>query len=149
MEKGDLIPNGAIVVVADFSKALILINAATGQSPKLIMLKHLEADPNPAAHEQGADAPGRVVWGTHKSAVEITNYHEVEGRRFIGEVARHVHGIAAKEGADRLVLVAPPRSLAALREELAATEDSARIVMTVSKDLVNFPVDEIVRKLTS
>ncbi|MGV0817236.1 host attachment protein [Martelella sp. AMO21009] len=145
----DMIPHGALVIVADFSKALIFRNIASGQKPKLDLLQHMDAPPNPAAHEQGTDRPGRVVSDSHRSAVEITNFHELAGQKFIKDVAERAHEIAASEEIDRLVLVAPPRSLAALREALASTEDTGRIVMSVSKDLVNFPVDEIAENLSA
>lgn len=52
------IPNGAWIMVADHSKAILLVNRGTPVVPQLEVRKVLEAPDNPATHEQGADAPG-------------------------------------------------------------------------------------------
>ena len=142
------IPNGAWIMVADHSKALLLVNKGTPAAPQLEVKKVLEAPENPATHEQGVDAPGTVYAGSHHSSVDQTDWHAVAGRRFL-ELAAEAVDIAKGLGEFKsLVLVAPPKALAELRN-IISDAVKASVVGELDKDLVNLPVAKIAQHLAA
>lgn len=100
--------------------------------------------------EIDADAPGRGAAprgeGRHAVAQHHVDPHEEEARRFARELADELDR-ARKEGRfDRLVLVAPPAFLGALRE--AFPEPLKRTVANeIQKELTRSKPDEIREKL--
>jgi protein required for attachment to host cells len=70
------------------------------------------------------DRPGRSqtrLRGTYGSGLERTLPHRTELRRFAHELATYLNDGARVRAFDRLVLVAPPKLLGMLREELSPT----------------------------
>ncbi|MHB2210848.1 host attachment protein [Methylobacterium sp. CM6257] len=141
-----MIPRGGYVVVGDGRRALVLRNDGPGIQPCLRVQKVFEAAANPPTHEQGTDRPPRVRTADRRSAIEQADWHEMAEHRFTGEVAaalgRTLDPVAA------LVIVAPPRTLAALRHALPEPLKRA-VIAEVAKDLTKHPVSEIQRQLCS
>jgi len=138
------IPHDALVFIGDGRKALFLRNAGDAKYPDL-KVERVFAEENPPTHEQGTDRPGRGVEssGTHRrSSVEQTDWHHLEEHRFTQRVAAALEDLVRKRGVPALVIVAPPRTLADLRNAFHA-DVKKRIVAEVGKDLTKHPVADI------
>lgn len=137
------------VIVCDGRKGLLLRNAGDATMPNLVVEQLFEAPPNPASREQLSDAPGsHPNRYAPSSSVKEADPHQIAETAFVTEIGRTVSRLCGEKGIERLVVVAPPRALAALREAL---DDVARkrIVAEVDKDLTKHPVDEIEKVLTA
>jgi protein required for attachment to host cells len=91
--------HGDWVFVGDGQKALFLINEGDEKSPNLRRLSVLES-PDPPSREQGSDAPGRAYSsvGEIHSAVEETDWHELQKERFAVSIAE-IDGEVLMDGA--------------------------------------------------
>jgi protein required for attachment to host cells len=143
------IPQDAIVFVGDGRKALFLRNAGDEKFPNL-KTEQVFVDHNPATHDQGTDKPGRVyasaVAGGRRAAVEPTDWHQLEEHRFARMVAEAFEKLVRERKVKAAVIVAPPRTLADLRQ--AFHDDvKTRIIAEVDKDFTKHPVYEIERHL--
>lgn len=142
------IPHNALVFVGDGRKALFLRNVGDEISPNLRAEKVIE-DENPPTHEQGSDRPGHLREagpGGRRSAVEPTDWHDIEEHRFVQRVAAVLEHMVRTTKATALVVVAPPRALADLRN--AFHSDVKRcIVAELNEDLTKIPVWEIEKRL--
>jgi protein required for attachment to host cells len=107
-------------------------------------------DENLPSHEQGTERAGRVSKASQtggRSAVEPTDWHELEEQHFVRMVAAAMERLIRANKVKALVVVAPPRALAELR--LAFHPDvKACILAEVNKDLTKHPVGEIEKHLT-
>ena len=142
------IPHEAWIIICDGHKAMIAQNTGTPANPRLRVSETLRAPFNPATHEQGSDRPGRTIKsaGNRRSAVEMTDLHEEEERAFLTGATRKFAEIALQQHAKALVLVAPPRALAVLREHLGSAATDL-VVVEIVKDLTKHPIAEIERLL--
>jgi protein required for attachment to host cells len=143
------IPHDAIVFVGDGRKALFLRNAGDEKFPHF-MTEQVFVDQNPATHDQGSERPGRLFAGAsardQRSAIEPTDWHEIEERRFARMVAEAFEKLVRERKVKAVVIAAPPRTLADLRQ--AFHDDvKARIVAEVDKDFTRHPVYEIEKHL--
>jgi protein required for attachment to host cells len=141
--------HGAWVFVGDGQKALFLINEGDAKFPTLRRLSVWE-NHDPPSREQGSDAPGRAFSsvGEIHSAVENTDWHELEKERFAVSVAERINKAALANQFEQIVIVAPPKILGDLRREyMKATE--AKVVAEVAKDLTNHTIADIERLLTA
>jgi len=142
------IPHDAFVFVGDGGKALFLRNEGDEKFPNLVT-ERVFVDNDPPTREQGTDAPGRVYSGAHalgRSAVETTDWHEIEKDRFAKRVSAALEDVVRKRAAPALVIVAPPHILADLRRALHP-DVKARVVAEIDKDLTKHPVREIERHI--
>jgi len=141
--------HGAWVFVGDGQKALFLINEGDEKFPNLRRLS-AEEHPDPPSHEQGSDAPGRAYSsvGGIRSAVEETDWHELEKERFAASIADRINKAALSNAFDQIVIVAPPKILGELRRDFTK-ETEAKIVAEIPKDLTNHTISEIERLLTA
>ena len=143
------IRHGDWVVVCDGKKALMLENAG---DEKFLNLKIRETREHPDAKtsEIGASAPGRAFQsvGTHRSAMEQTDWHDQEEQRFLQDLAGHLDAAVKAGHAKSIVIVAPPRALGVLRP--AYSHDLKQVVVAeIDKDFVKMPVYEIEKHLAS
>src|SRR5437899_4290165 len=142
------IPHNALVFVGDGRKALFLRNDGNPLHPSLKM-EQVHEDENPPTREQGTDRPGRLNNPTgQRNAVEIADWHDLEQHRFARRVAGAMEQLVRERDVKALVVVAPPRTLADLREALHA-DVKARIIAEIHKDLTRHPIDEIAQYLTA
>ncbi len=142
------IPHDALVFVGDGQKALFLRNAGDAAFPNLTT-ERVFADENPPTHEQGTDRPGRAFKRAAtnlRSGVETTDWHELEKERFARRVASALEQLVRREKVKAIVVVAPPRTLAELRNAFHADVKN-RIVAEIDKDLTKHPVGEIEKHL--
>lgn len=99
------IPHNALVFVGDGRKALFLRNAGDEKFPNLKTEKVFE-DENPPTHEQGSERPGRVSKASgHRSAVEPTDWHDIEEHRFARKVAAAMEQMVRAIRAKALIIV--------------------------------------------
>ena len=85
---GVSIEHNAWVMVGDGEKALFFRNEGDATNPDLQIIEVMEQD-NPRTGEQGTDRPGRThsSMGTHRSAMQETNWHKLEKHRFAKQIA--------------------------------------------------------------
>ena len=143
------IPHGGVVFVGDGRKALFLRNDGDEKYPYL-KTERVYLDDNPATREQGTDRPGRVSEAAHgeqRSAVGQADWHEIEEQHFARRVAASLEHLIRSSKARALVVVAPPRTLAELRDAFHA-DVRALILAEINKDLTKHPVGEIEKYLT-
>jgi protein required for attachment to host cells len=143
------IPHDAAVIVCDGQKALFLRNEGDEEFPNLKVDRVAEAEEKGRTSELGTDRPGRTQNAAGPtSAMEPTDWHARAERHFAEETARAVAAIHDKDHKRKIVLVAPPKTLAALRETLGGTLGT-NVLAEVDKDLTHHPVREIERLLTA
>ena len=137
------IDTGTWVLVAESEKALFLENVADAENPHLVVTREEHQD-NPSDREQSANRPGRVqdTGVGQRSALDDTDWHELAKERFAADLAEKLYHEAHEGNFERLILVASPQVLGALRDELHQ-EVTKRIVGEVDKTLTNHPLDEI------
>ena len=137
------LPHGAWVIVADGAKALFLENQG---DPDLIDLRVRRHDEQETAANgvHGADRPGRAHdhGPGQKSALEHTDWHELEETRFNEVLAERLNKLVLKGAIGKLVLIADPRSLGRLRPLLSANVSSA-VLSEIPKDLAHQTVQSI------
>ena len=143
------LPHRAVVFVGDGCKALFLLNEGDGLKPRLKVQQAFE-DENPQTHEQGSDKPGRALSGTepNSSAMEQTDWHDVEKHRFARTVAGALDRLLRELQTERLVIIAPPRTLADLRRSFSPTVQKS-IVAELAKDLTGLSVSDISQYLAA
>jgi protein required for attachment to host cells len=143
------LPHKAWVLVGDGRKALVLRNEGDETFPNLQATTVFMDQANPATSQLGSDRPGRSVehFSSRRSSMEQTDWHEIAEHRFAQGVASTLCASDNAGEISALVVVAPPRTLAELRN---AFSDSLRgkIIAEVNKDLTKHPVHEIERLLT-
>ena len=144
------IPNNALVFVGDGRKALFLRNHGDAKFPNLRTEKVFEEE-NPSTHEQGSDRPGRLgeaALAGRRSAVEPTDWHDIEEHRFARKVAAAMEQMVRASKAKALIVVAPPKTLAELRNAFHP-DVKACIIAEINKDLTKHPLDEIEKHLAN
>jgi len=143
------IRHGDWVVVCDGKKALLLENAG---DEKFLNLKTKEVyeHPDPKTREQGTDAPGRAINSVdgRRSAMEQTDWHDLEEQRFLQTLARHLEAEINGGHAKSLIVIAPPRALGVLRQAYSHNVRTA-LRAEIDKDFVKLPLHEIERHLAA
>ncbi len=140
------IPHDAIVFVADGRKALFLRNDGDEKFANFVT-DDVFVDGNPMTRDQGTDRPGRnfaAAHATRRSAMEPTDWHDIEEHRFAERASQALERLVRTRGAPALVVAAPPRTLADLRNALHP-DVKAGIVLEIDRDFTNQPVWEIER----
>lgn len=142
------IPHAAWVVIADGEKYLLLRNKGDDDLLDLRVIDHDEIA-NPPTREQGTDKPGRFDdAGPGRSAVQDTDWHQLEKERFAEELGERLRRWALENRFDALVVICDAATLGVLRKTYHKAVES-RLVGEVAKDLVNHPIDAIERALAA
>ena len=144
------IPHDAIIFVGDGRKALFLRNDGDEKFANFVT-EEVFVDENPMTREQGSDKPGRGFASAHttrRSAMEPTDWHDIEEHRFAERVSEALERLVRARGAPALVVAAPPRTLADLRKALHP-DVKACIVLQIDRDFTNQPVWEIERHVVA
>ncbi|MDE2620949.1 MAG: host attachment protein [Sphingomonadales bacterium] len=137
-----IIRHGALVLVADGKKYLLLRNSGTLQQPTLVFDGGGEIE-NPPTSAQGSDGPGRAFGtGAVRSAMGQTDFHQLAEDRFAADIAAILGRLAQAADFDELIVVAPPKALAELRDCFDGPV-RRKVVAEVPKDLTKHPVGEI------
>lgn len=132
------------VVVADGARARILEHTRIGGG--LVALAAMDHDKaHGHARDLGSDRPGRSfesVGGAHHAISPHTDYLRYEKDKFAHEIAALLERAGTAHRFDRLVLVAPPRTLGDLRAAMGAHAKAA-VIGEVHKDLTHTPDREL------
>ena len=140
-----VVPHNAYIFVGDGRKALFLRNEGDEKFANFVTEQVIVDEDNPATHDQGSDKPGRGfahAQGDRRAAFETTNWHDLEEHRFTQRVTEALEKLVRERHATALVIVAPPRALADLREALHA-DVKPLVRLEINKDLTKQPVWEI------
>lgn len=142
------LPHKAWVLVGDGRKALVLRNEGDETFPNLQTTTVFRDEANPATALLGTDRPGRTVEHLtgRRSGMEQTDWHEVAEHRFAQSVASTLCARDDAGDISALIVVAPPKTLAELRDSFSESL-KRKIVAEVNKDLTRHPVHEIERLL--
>jgi protein required for attachment to host cells len=143
------IDRGEWVVVADGARALILENVGDKLYPDL-WTKEVYKQDDPKSSELGTDKPGRAFnsVGNRRSAMEQTDWHDQAEQRFLTKLAERLDKAVQLDEIKSLVLVAPPRALGLLRQQMSARVREA-LRVEIEKDYVKMPVEEIAKHLAA
>lgn len=135
------------ILIADGAKARVFLNEGPGKGLKPALDDEFAAD-LPPAREVMADRPGTAVPGAgprHGYAPRV-DWHQFEKRRFAAGMAGVLNAAARRNAYERLVLVAPPEPLGALRAKLdPATRQ--RVVREIGKDLTGLAEHDLPARL--
>jgi protein required for attachment to host cells len=137
------VPHNSFVMVADGRKMLFFRNDGDVDLLNLQVVSMAEKE-NPFNRDQMSDAPGRAFAsvGSGRSAYESTDFHELEESRFAVETAAILKRGAMEGAYEKLIVVAPPKTLGELRKHYHK-EVANRLVAEIPKDLTGHPVAEI------
>ena len=137
------VPHDAFVFVGDGRKALFLRNEGDEKFANFVTVQVL-ADENPPTREQGTDKPGRAFGanGTARSAVEPTDWHEIEEQKFAHRACAALELLVRDHAAKALVIAAPAKTLAELRKSLHA-DVKHKVIAEIDRDFTKIPVWEI------
>ncbi len=139
------LPHDAFVFVGDGRKALFLRNEGDEKYAHLVTERVLADEDNPPSREQGTDKPGRAFNSAHstaRSAMEATDWHEIEEHRFAERAAEALEAIVRERDVPAVVIAAPARTLSDLRRSLHA-DVKARVLAEIDKDFTKMPVWDI------
>ncbi len=137
------IPNDCFVVVADGRKMLLLRNDGDADYPNLVVEeKHRQQNP-PDRDQKSAEA-GRAFSSAsdRRSKFEETDFHQLEEDRFAVDVAEMLYERAFKGEFDKLIVVAPPRTLGEMRKHYHK-EVGDRLIGEIDKDLTGHVLVDI------
>lgn len=144
------IPHNAYVFVGDGRKALFLRNEGDEKFPNLKTERVFTDQENPRTSEQGTAPPPRTFGGprvgSQRSTIEPTDWHDLEEHKFTRDVAAALERMVRDRKVEALVIAAPPRTLADLRQVFGA-DVKKKIIAELDKDLTRQPVHEIERHL--
>jgi protein required for attachment to host cells len=141
-----LIPQDTLVLVGDGRKAIFLRNKGGAGHPDLVAV-HVMEHSNPPTRAQGSDRPGRYSGPNgSRSAVEQTDWHQLEEDRFATDVAEALYVRAHQHEFERIIVVAPPRTLGTMRHAFRK-EVAQKVSKEIAKDLVSHDLSEIARLL--
>lgn len=132
------------LVVADGARAQIFVNEGPGRGLQPALGYELASSKAPT-RARGTDKPGRSgdrAGGSGHAVEPRIDLHQDAKMRFAAETAAVLDQAAAEGAFDRLVLVAPPKMLGALR---GALKNGARdrIAGELGKDLTHVPVQDL------
>lgn len=136
--ENDMKPTRSWIVIADGAQARILENMGPGKGLTPLPAAEMR-HAHPPNRDINADRPGRSHdrMGPQRHAMEPpTDAHREEKRRFAAELAAHLNAAALKHRYDRLILVAPAKTLGDLRQALGK-EAAAKLDGELPKDLTN------------
>ncbi len=132
------------IVVADGAQARIFENDGPGKGLTALPGESWERA-LPPSREIASDRPGRTHdrQGPGRHAMEpSTDPHRDEKWNFAKDLADHLNGAAKQQHFDRLILVAPAKTLGDLRQALGK-QASERITGELSKDLTSVPARDL------
>ncbi|MES2753469.1 MAG: host attachment family protein [Pseudomonadota bacterium] len=141
------VPHNTRVVVVDGRKLLMFRNEGDATALNLVV-ESAEERINPADRDQKTDAAGRSSspQGAAQSSLGEVDFHQQEEDRFAAETAALLKQGALANDYEKLIVVAPPKTLGELRKHYHK-EVSDRLLGELHKDLTGHPVPEIEKAL--
>lgn len=142
--------NITYVLIADGARARIVYNDGVGRGLAPAFPNEFVAPASRVrTRDLGTDKPGRSFEsadGSRHAMEPRTDRHREEKRQFAKSMARVLDQAAEKRAFNRLILVAPPKSLGSLR---TAMKQKTRALVTaeIPKDLTNVSLHDLPRHL--
>lgn len=143
-----IVPHNARVLVADGRKLLFLRNEGDAQALNL-QVELADEQSNPATRDQATDAAGRASStgpagrnGQSGSSMEPTDFHQLEEDRFAAGAAEMLKKRALANDFEKLIIVAPPRTLGELRKHYHK-EVEQRLAGELARDLTGHTIPDI------
>ena len=137
------------ILIADAGHARIYENLGPGKGLREIPGEALEQS-IPPTRDLGADRPGRTH-GSAGTARHVMNprvdWHDQAKEEFAKSIGEHLNANALKKTYDRLVLVAPPKTLGHLREALTL-HTASLVTAELNKDLTGAQLSEIEKHIS-
>jgi protein required for attachment to host cells len=136
-------PKGVFVVVTDGRKMLFFRNEGDAVRPQLELERKREQN-NPPNREHKTDTAGRSFssGGARRSKLQEADFHQLEEDRFAAETADLLYKRAHRDDFEKLIIVAPPRTLGELRKYYHQIVRE-RIVAEIGKDLTGHSIVDI------
>jgi protein required for attachment to host cells len=133
------------ILVCDGRTALFLRNAGVPRNEKFEVEQTMREEEATHTADLGADKPGRVaqVLAGPTSSIEGTDWHTEQETAFINRAVEAFQELCEKAQAKEIVIVAPPKALATIRQH--NPDWAAKAVAQIAKDLTKHPVPEIQR----
>jgi protein required for attachment to host cells len=142
------VSHNSFVLVADGRKMLFFRNEGDATNLNLTVV-HAEEQKNPADRDQKTDTAGQAPsQGGSGATMGEVDFHQQEEVRFAAEAANLLKRRALNGDFQKLIVVAPPRTLGELRKHYHK-EVSDRIEGELAKDLTSHPVADIERILVA
>jgi len=140
--------HGTWIAIADGAKALVLRNDGEADAPNFSVVDVFTNSESARTSDLGTDRPGRTRQSaaTARASVGQTDWHEIGEHRFAANFAKTLKRHCEAGDFSRLVVVAPPRTLADLRKHYSKRVQDA-IIAEIDKDLTNHPLHKIERVL--
>lgn len=138
------------IVVADGARARILQNDGPGRGLTALPAEERH-QPHRPSRDIDADRPGRTHdrKGPGRHAMEPpSDAHRIEKRRFAEELAERLNSASLAGSYDRLILVAPAKTLGDLRPALSK-ETMAKVHAELTKDLTSVTEHELPKHLSA
>ena len=137
------------VLVADGKRATVFSHKGPGRGLTPVPGMNFETDLH-ANRDILADKPGRVQESayTARHAMELPDFHRIEKAMFARDIAKRLDAALEARECKRLLLVAPPQTLAELRQALAPKSHNA-IIAEIDKDLTHLGPPEVAKHLES
>ena len=136
------------ILIADGARARLVEKQGPGGTLVPVGSAAFAASHAPS-RDFGTDKPGRTHdrSGTRQTAMEPRqDWHTFEKEKFATDMAHLLDREAERDAFDRLVLVAPPKTLGVLRDQLGA-DARGRVVAELGKDLTHLTDHELVPHL--
>lgn len=137
-------PTMTWILVADGAHARIYENLGPGKGLREIPGEALEQS-IPPTRDLGTDRPGRVsesVGGARHGMTPRADWHDQAKEDFAKSLGERLNAAALKKAYDRLILVAPPKTLGHLRDALTP-HTAGMVTAEINKDLVKQTQAEI------
>ena len=167
------VPHNAFVLVCDGRKSLFFRNDGDGEYPNLVV-EEAQERPNPKDSDQKTDLAGGAMgtqmgsnapnvargggmagpngggeggaFAPSRGTFEEVDFHQQEEDRFAIETAEMLNKRALSHKLDKLIVVAPPKTLGQLRKHYHKEVES-RIAGELAKDLTGHTVPDIEQAL--
>jgi protein required for attachment to host cells len=137
-------PLKTLFVIADGARARWVRRSETAND--FVTLKELAAGPRTQGHPQGASFDSHT--GRPTNIEPRKDIARAQKAQFAAEIADVINADTATDGLDRLVVVAPARVQADIRQRLSGPA-SAKLAATLAKDLTKTPDHELMGWLSS
>lgn len=138
------------ILVADGARARIFKNEGPGKGLQPAMDEEFR-HALPRTRELGADRPGRVQESATSARHAVENpidWHRFEKEKFAREMARILDRAGSAGAFERLILIAPPKTLGDLRDALG-TATRKKVTGEIDKDLTQITSGELPDHLTN
>lgn len=136
------------VLIADAAHARIFENLGPGKGLRELPQEAKE-QPVPATREIGADRPGRTHDSTgaaRHAMAPRTDWHEQAKEAFARSLGERLNAACLQNAYDRLILVAPPKTLGELRNALTP-KTAGFVTAEINKDLTGAALADIEKQI--